>query len=177
MYIVCLCVYTYMHRCVYSVCVWICFCVCIYVYMCVHICAYVCRCVCVCRGEFGKRNVRGPDLSGSDEETVSTVCILCSQHHLGFLTLGRAGEEHARRLPVKDREAKGENISWSVRGRCQGENWNSTTSISGELLQGCVPTASAPGERDPQTSPVLPAALLEWGLPLPNLTHTLILWL
>ena len=86
-----------------------CFCVCVYVYMCVHIGAYVC--VCVCRGGFGKRNVRGPDLSGSDEETVSTLCILCSQHHLGFLSLGRAGEEHARRLPVKDREAKGENIS------------------------------------------------------------------
>lgn len=112
-YILCLCVYVCIHTCIDVCIVFVCECVSVCVYMFTCVCTYVLMCVgvCVCRGEFGKRNVRGPDLSGSDEETVSTVCILCSQHHLGFLTLGRAGEEHTRRLPVKDREAKGENIS------------------------------------------------------------------
>ena len=75
---------------------------------------------------------------------------------------------------MKVREAEDGNISESIRGRYQGENQNSTASIRRELLQGCVPTTSAPRER-PTNSPVLPAALLEWGLPLPHLTHTLIL--
>lgn len=176
MYSVCLCVYVYLCRsvCVYCVCIHTCVAACVQclcvnmsVYVCVYVymCTHMCLCVCVCSGRFGKRNVRRPDVSGSDEETVSTLYILCSQHYLGFLTLGRAGEEHVRRLPVKVREAESGNISESARGRCQARTGILLPPSGGSFCRAVCPPHQHRGEthrpvpsyQQPSSSGVFPS--------------------
>ena len=128
-------------------------------------CTHMCLCVCVCSGRFGKRNVRRPDVSGSDEETVSTLYILCSQHYLGFLTLGRAGEEHVRRLPVKVREAESGNISESARSRCQARTGILLPPSGGSFCRAVCPPHQHRGEthrpvpsyQQPSSSGVFPS--------------------